>query len=313
MKIAVTGLSGLIGTRLNSLLKEKYELVGVSSEEVNIVDKEKLLVMLDSINPDLILHMAAKTNVDQCEEDKDRDFSKLKELGLYEGESFNLEKINYQDWLNDLSAFSVNVAGTKNIVDWGISNSKKIIYISTDFVFSGEDTPSDGYSEDDKTDPVDWYGMTKFLGEELVRKGEDNLVVRIAFPYGYKSEIKADLVWKLVELMKKGIELKLVSDQLITPTFIDDVVNGLDFLIQKNEKGLINLVGSSSLSSYQIGVLIADQLGFDKTKLGTIINEEFYKGRAKRPFKAVMKNDKLRNLGFAPKTFEEGLKTVLNT
>ena len=310
MKIAVTGLSGLIGSRFNFLLKEKYELVGVSSEEVNIVDKEKLSVMLDSINPDLILHMAAKTNVDQCEEDKAADNSKIKNLGLLDGENFNLNNVNYKDWVEDFSAFAVNVVGTKNIVDWTINNSKKIIYISTDFVFSGDDTPAGGYSEENKTNPVDWYGMTKFLGEEVVRENENSLVVRIAFPYGYKSEVKTDFVWKLIELMQKGIELKLVSDQLITPTFIDDVVSGLDFLIQQNEKGLINLVGSSSLSSYDAGLIIADTFGFDKSKLSKITNEEFYKDRAKRPFKAVMKNDKLKKLGFSPKTFEEGVALI---
>lgn len=311
MRIALTGSSGLIGTRFTQLLKDKHQIYGVSTKEgVDIVNMESVFSKLSSINPEIIVHMAAKTNVDQCEEDKEKDFSKANSLGVIEQNEINLKLIKDIDWKNDSSAFAINVVGTKNLADFAQEKNIPLLYISTDFVFDGINTPLGGYSEEDEVSPCDWYGMTKYYGEKVVESLPESLIARISFPYGYKSDVKVDFVWRLIQLMQEGRDLKLVSDQIITPTFIEDVVWGLDFLIEKGEKGVINLTGNSSLSSYEIGLQIADAFSFDKGKIGTILNEEFYKGRAKRPFKAIMKNGKLKTLGFIPKTFQEALSLI---
>lgn len=312
MKIALTGSSGLIGTRFTELLGDKFEISKVSTTEgVDITSKDSVNAALFSIKPDIIVHLAAKTDVDGCELDKEEDSKKIKRLKII-SDDLDLNQVNIKDsdWKGSLSAFAVNVVGTKNLTDFAIENNCRFIYISTDFVFDGKNTPEGGYSEEDKVNPPDWYGMTKYFGERVAQTAENFLIVRVSFPFGFKSQVKTDFVCKLIELMQAGRDLSLVSDQIITPTFIDDVVFGLEFLINNNLCGKIHLVGDSSLSPYQVAVIIAETFSFDKSKLSQTTNEAYYVNRAPRPFKVAVKNDKLKALGFKTHTFQEALKII---
>ena len=307
MKIALTGATGLIGSRFYDLLKSRYEIIPVSSSYgVDITDKNNLNKFLKSKNPGLIVHLAAKTNVDGCEVDKVEDISKLKKAKVYDGVNLDVEALKVEEWKGSVSAFGVNVVGTKNLADYSLSQDIKIIYISTDFVFDGK--KDEGYSEEDVPNPIDWYGQTKFWGEKVITG--KNLITRIAYPYGYKSSLKKDLIWTLVSLISEQESVKLVSDQIITPTFIDDIVNGLDYLIEKDVVGLVNLVGNNFLSPYEIGVAIAREFNLRESKLSLTTREELYKNRAERPFKMIIKNDKLRTLGFEMTDFFDSLSKI---
>jgi len=204
------------------------------------------------------------------------------------------------------SAFAINVVGTKNLADYAHDNHIKIIYISTDFVFDGENQGE--YTEDDSPSPINWYGQTKLYGEKVL-KG-DHLITRIAYPYGVKSNIKKDVVWTLVDLLTTRDKVALVSDQIVTPTFIDDIAKSLNFLIEKNEKGIINVVGNNFLSPYEIGIAIASEFGLEESKIELTTRAKLYRGRAKRPFKLCLQNDKLRALGFEMTGFFESLSKI---
>ena len=180
----------------------------------------------------------------------------------------------------------------------------KFVYISSDFVFRGEGE----YSEESKVDPINWYGMTKYYGEKVVDESKD-LIVRLSFPYGYQSEVKKDVLWSVVGLMRGKDEVSLISDQTITPTFIDDIAFGLEFLLQKNATGIYHLTGSSSLSPKEIGKKAKIAFGLT-TQINDSSLAEVYKDKAQRPFQSIVKNDKLKNLGFVPKTFDEGLDLI---
>lgn len=309
MKIAVTGTTGLVGSRFKELLKEKFEIFEVnSSSGIDIRDKNLVFNSLQNFNPSLILHFAGKTNVDACEEDKENDLKKLKDLNISNGESVDFSKINFEDFKNDNGAFAINVVGTKNLADYAKENNSKMIYISSDFVFQGN---KEYYSEEDVADPVDWYGMTKYFGEEMMLESlQDYIIARPAYPYGFKNDIKKDLLWKIVDFFEKGDEVSLIYDQIITPTFIDDMVLGLEFLINKNVSGIYHLVGDSFVSPYEIGVLVSEILGY-KNKIKKVSLEDVYKDKARRPFKVRLENDKLEQLGFKTKSFEEGARIVL--
>lgn len=307
MKIVLTGASGLIGSRFFDLLKTKYEIVPLSSSfGVDITDRSRVSKFLSEKNPQLIVHLAAKTNVDKCEEDKEEDKEKLAKLNILSEGVFYPENIDVNEFKASETAFGVNVVGTKNLADWATEFERKIIYISTDFVFDGEQNFP--YTEEDPPLPCDWYGQTKYMGEKVL--GEDSLITRIAFPYGHKSAIKKDVVWTLVELLSTKPEISLITDQIITPTFIDDIVTGLDFLIEKNASGLYNLCGNNFLSPYEIGLAVAREFNLNEAKIATTTRARLYEGRAPRPFKVMLKNDKLKALGFNATDFFEALKKI---
>ncbi|HVZ12343.1 MAG TPA: NAD(P)-dependent oxidoreductase [Patescibacteria group bacterium] len=307
MKIVLTGATGLVGSRFFDLLKSKYEIIPLSSSYgIDITDAKKTNKFLSDKNPDIIVHLAAKTNVDACEDDRENDLKKLKKAKLLEGKDIDFENLNKEAWKNSSSAFGINVVGTKNLSDWVAENDRKIIYVSTDFIFDGQkESP---YSEEDIPTPVDWYGQTKLWGEKTL--GEHDLVVRIAYPFGYKSPLKRDLIWTLVELLRTKEIVELVSDQTITPTFIDDIAYGLDFLINKDTSGIINLVGNNFISPRDIGVALAREYNIPETKIELTTRGKLYKGRAARPFNVSMKNDKLVSLGFQMTDFFEALKKI---
>ncbi len=312
MKIAITGNTGLIGSRFINLLKGKYTICPLSTSKIiDITNKDLVFESLEQINPSLILHFAAKTDVDACEKDKPEDLDKLSELNTKKNEGLDFSGINSSDWKGKSSAFAINFIGTKNLADFAIAKNIKLVYISTDFVFSGE---KNNYVEDDIQDPINWYGKTKYFGEKYINNNLKNyLIVRLSYPYGYKSEVKKDFLWKMADYLQEKKEGGFVSDQIITPTFIDDIVYGLEFLINKNTDKIYHLVGSSFVSPYQIGLMLAGRIGIDKDKIKKIKREEYYRNRAPRPFKSRIKNDKLMHLGFKTKTFEQGLDIIGNT
>lgn len=307
MKIAVTGVTGLIGSRFFDLLKSRFEIIPISSSYgMDITDRNKITKFLKAKNPAVIVHFAAKTNVDSCEKDREEDIEKLNKNKVYDNGKIDFENLDADSWKGSSSSFGINVVGTKNLADFSKNHGSKMVYISTDFVFDGE--KNGFYTEEDKPSPVNWYGQTKLWGEEALQEG--SIITRISYPFGHKSLIKKDLIWTLVGLISQQDEVSLVSDQVITPTFIDDIVLGIEFLIKQNSSGIFNLVGNNSFSPYEIGVILAREFGYSETKIELTTRAKLYAGRAKRPFKVMLKNDKLKHDGYSMTDFFEALKKI---
>jgi len=307
MKILLTGSTGLIGSRFEELMYEAHDIIPLSSSHgIDITDKDSIAVFLKDKDFDVVIHLAGKTDVDGCEMDKEED---LKMLNYREEEILGLDvrNVSTSAWKGKKTAIAINTIGTKNLYDVTHEYNKKFVYISSDFIFSGNEEFN---SEETKPSPVNWYGMSKYLGEKVIDTSVD-LIVRLSFPYGYANPVKKDLVWKLLDVLSSRDQVSLVADQVITPTFIDDIVHGLIFLLEKNSVGTVHLTGSSSLSPFQIGQKIKETF-----LLTTEITEsklaDVYAGKAPRPFHSIMKNDKLLHLGYQTKTFEEGL-ALLNS
>lgn len=280
------GLSGLIGSRITELLSEKYEFISLSYENgIDISKKETLGVIKDYKDANFVLHFAAKADVDGCEEDKE-----LGEKG---------------------DAWKFNVIGTQNVVDYCRDFGKKIIYISTDFVFDGNISLDKKYSEEDKPNPINWYAQTKYGGEKVVEKsGADYIIARIAYPYRAFYELKKDFFRAILSNLQSGKEVKGVTDHIFTPTFIDDIAYGLDALIRNDAMGIYHIVGSEKLTPYGAAVKIADQFNLDKNLIIKITREEYFAGKAPRPFNVALKNDKIRELGVNMKGFIEGISEI---
>jgi len=276
MKILGTGLDGLVGSRIVELLKDQYEF---ESSDVDITDRNSIITRIRNSDASIVLHLAAKTSVDGCEEDRS-------------------------------GAWGVNVFGTQNIAEACQKSNKKLIYISTDFVFDGENPPSRGYSEEDVPNPVNWYAKTKYEGEKIVQNTLASwIIARIAYPYR-SVFLRNDFLRAILIRLQKNEQVLAVTDHIFTPTLIDDVAYALDVLIKNESKGIFHVVGSQSLSPYDAAVAIAREFGFDQKYITQTTRSEFFKNRAPRPFHSALKNDKIRRLGVRMKGFGEGIREV---
>lgn len=285
MRIAITGGTGLVGSRILEISAKKYDFLTLDrSLGFDITEKSSLDKVADD-DFDLVLHLAAYTNVDRAEEDR--------ELG---------EKS---------VAWKLNVTGTKNIVSFCQKTNKKIIYVSTEFVFDGVNPPAGGYTEENMPNPINWYGMTKYEGEKLVQNsGLSFLIVRLASPYRAYFAEKKDFMRAMKTRLEKGEEIKAVTDHLFTPTFIDDFTYALDTLISQNVEGIYHVVGSDYLTPYNAGLKIADVFDLDQNLIKKSTREEYFKGKAKRGYNWSVKNDKIKKLGIRMRTFQEGLEEI---
>jgi dTDP-4-dehydrorhamnose reductase len=284
MKILGTGLSGLIGSRIVELLASSHTFEEISrSTGVDITDYTVLSESVKNSDASVILHLAAKANVEGCEEDK--------VLGE-EGE-----------------AWKINVVGTENIVKAAQKYSKKVIYISTDFVFDGEKPVGESYSEEDAPNPVNWYAKTKYEGEKRVQDGQvPFIIIRPAYPYR-ANFTKNDFVRGMLAAMKEGKPLKGITDHVFCPTFIDDMSHALDALIAHEASGIYHVVGSQALTPYEATTMIGTVFGIDP-QIEKTTRADFFANRAQRPYNLSLKNDKISKLGVTMKSFEEGLEEL---
>ncbi len=301
MKILVTGLSGLVGSRFTELLGDSYEFEGITRKSgVDITDEASINRKILSSGAQIILHLAAKTDVDGCEKDKEID------------EKFLAQKdFDRQEWINKKTAWTINVSGTKYIVEACKEANKKIIFVSTDFVFDGNKSQDEGYIEEDIQNPINWYGKTKYEAEKLVQNsGLDWTIVRPAYPYRANFAKKNDFLRVILQRFKNGQSLNMITDHIMTPTLIDDFVYAIDSLIKTNSSGIFNVVGDQFISPYDGAVLVAEKFNFDKGLITQTTRKEYFKDKAQRPFFLGLKNDKIKNMGIKMRSFENGLEEV---
>lgn len=284
MKIPIlgTGLSGLVGSRVQDLLGDNFQFTDLSlATGVDISNIDDLDQSFKNSPASTVLHMAAKTDVDGCEDDK-----------IYQEEG--------KAWL-------VNVIGTQNIIEAAKKYHKRIIYISSDFVFDGT---KETYSEDDEVNPVNWYGVTKCEGEKLVQdSGLSYTILRLAYPYRSFFEPKTDFVRRIIRKIERKEKILALTDHIFTPTFIDDIAISLNLILQKELTGIFHVVGTGNLTP--LGALgMISKIFKLNPHVSPITREVFFKDRAFRPFKLALKNDKIARLGIKMKTFEGGLREM---
>jgi len=316
MKIIATGITGLVGSRIVELLTPKgFEFVNLSLETgVDITNPQTIEKFFKDKNATWVIHLAAKADVDGCEEDREKDMKIWGEEAIKQFSNLTIKEISKRakKYYGLNTAFAINVVGTLNISSLCLKYRKKLIYVSTDFVFDGKKDINSAYKEDDLPNPINFYAQTKYLGEKIVQNLlKEWIICCIAYPYRAKFLAKKDFVRGIFERLKSGQTIKAVTDQIITPTFIDDIVSALEALMNKDIIGVYHLVGSSSHTPLEAANLISKILGYyNKNLIEKTTREEFYHGRAPRPFNLRLSNDKIKNLGVKMKTFKEGLEEV---
>mgnify|MGYP001126570571 CR=1 FL=1 len=275
LKIAITGAYGLIGSRIIELLNNKFQFIPLSSSIMDITNKNQVYRVLKDIKFDLFLHLAAYTNVAKAEEEKDL-------------------------------AYKINVEGTRNVFDVVSQKNKKFIYISTDFVFDGKNPP---YDENSKESPAGFYGQTKFEGETIVKN--QAMIVRISYPYRAFFDKKRDFFRTLKTLLEEKKTLKMITDSLMTPTFIDDIAYALKYLINNYSEETFHIVGSQALSPYKAAKLIAKKFKLPLSLIETITYEEYVKNKPGLPQYNDIRS--VKNNFFPMSDFESGLEKIIHS
>ena len=218
MKILITGANGLLGHELTSILKD-HTLILLSHSQLDISDSESVNKQIDSSSPDIVINSAAYTQVDACES-------------------------NY-----DL-VYSSNALGPKNLAIKCKELDIPLIHISTDYVFEGNEKENLPLKENDKLGPKTVYGKTKLEGEKLVQENCDKyFILRTAWLYGEGK----NFVKTMLYLSKKNKELKVVNDQIGSPTYAKDLAKAIKEIIDKksDKYGIYHVTNKGEVSWYE--------------------------------------------------------------
>ena len=285
-KVIGTGLSGLVGSRLVEILQGSYSFIDFSLEAgVDILDIKSLEKhFLENKEAKAVIHLAAFTDTNAAWSQR--------------GDKNGL-------------CYRLNVSGTKNIIRLCQKYGQYLIYVSTDFVFSGK---KEGvYTEEDTPDPIEWYGQTKRWAEKAVLESSlPAAIVRLSYPFRAFFPAKKDLVRKIIDGLREKTLYPLFTDQIITPTFIDDFAKGIDFFLKEKPVGIFHLVGESNLSPYEVGLEVARTFGFDSklVKKGSLKGYEQNAPAGSRPFQKnlALDNQKITSLGIKMLPFAAALK-----
>lgn len=287
MKVLVTGVAGQLGHDvMNELHKRGYEGVGsdiapkysgaddgtavtkMDYVQMDITNSEEVTETIKKVNPDVVVHCAAWTAVDLAEE------------------SENKEKV-----------MAINVGGTENIARVCKELDCKMVYISTDYVFDGYGTRP--WEEDCKDyAPLNVYGESKLMGEKVVSLNlEKYFIVRIAWVFGVNGN---NFIKTMLKVGKKFDTLKVVNDQIGTPTYTYDLSRLLVDMIETDKYGYYHATNEGGyISWYDFACEIFKQAGY-KTKVNPVTTEEYGVSKARRPFNSRLNKTKLVENGFTP-------------
>jgi dTDP-4-dehydrorhamnose reductase len=302
MKIFITGAGGMLGTELMQELGRTYEISGANAKECDVTDYYRVNEIISNQKPDVIIHTAAYTDVDGAETDQER-------------------------------AFRVNGEGARNVALVAREIGAKMYHISTDYIFGGAKKMP--YVEDDPPNPLGIYAKSKLQGEQEVQKHlENHLIIRTAWLYGKHGD---NFVKSILRLAKTRDTLRVVNDQIGSPTYTKDLCWGIKKLLAletvrrpsspeiinsvvnlpsqalKHVTGIIHLTNSGSCSWYEFTLSILKYANLNNIQVLPISTSQLRRP-ALRPYYSVLSNAKFKMItGYEMRPWESGLKEYLSS
>ncbi|MBI4095878.1 MAG: NAD(P)-dependent oxidoreductase [DPANN group archaeon] len=257
-QVLVVGNTGMVGNRFVELMGARYKIATVNRPQIELTRESSVISVIQLVRPDVVVNFAAMADVDACERERGDKNS---------------------------PAYQTNVLGSLYLARACRTFGAKFINISTDYVFAG-DKSSEPYVESDTLGPINWYGTTKYLGEQAIQTELNGAcIARIEVPFVARFGRKSDLVRTIIKTLHAGKQFTAVSDNKMTPTFVDDVVAALDVLIARRTQGIYHVAGRSAHSTYEAALLVAQTFGLNAQLIVPQTHEEFQyaRGRAPRP------------------------------
>ena len=293
MKVLITGSNGLLGQHLLPLFVEDggYEVIaagrgvnrlpshqGYTYESVNLRNAVSAQQLLEKHQPDVIIHAAAMTQVDECERNKD-------------------------------ACWDTNVAATRYLIQAAEKYNTFFIFLSTDFVFDGLEGP---YKEDALPNPLSYYGASKVAAERMVKNSKlPWAIVRTVLVYGTAIDMqRSNIISWVKNNLQQGKKIKVVDDQWRTPTLVQDLAVGCKLVADKRSTGVFHISGRDMLTPYEMAMQTASFFKLDQRLIERVTAKSFVQP-AKRPAKTGFVIDKaVQELGYEPHSFSEGLEIV---
>ena len=292
--LLITGANGFIGRRLLNDLAARphYEVTGCSLHEdicpdsdayrflsADVRDLRAVENLMEEIRPDVVIHTAALSATDYCETHR-------------------------------READRMNIEATALLAACCRRYGARFVYLSTDFVFDG--TADHLYSETDEPTPVNYYGETKLKGERLAAAlCPDHAVARVEVVYGSPLPGQHGNIAQLVaDRIRNNEEIFVVSDQRRTPTYVGDVSQGIERLIESGRRGIYHLCGQDEVSIADIACRVADILGEGHNLIRPLTTAEMHE-KTPRPLRSGMSIEKARrDLGYRPLSLDDGLRQM---
>ncbi|MED4206765.1 dTDP-4-dehydrorhamnose reductase [Neobacillus mesonae] len=258
MKILITGSNGQLGSEFVRKLSPVHSVFGLNKVQIDITNYEKMKNYILELKPELIIHCAAFTAVDSCE----------------------------TEWVK---ALEVNGLATGYLAAAAEKIGARLLYISTDYVFDGiKESP---YKETDTPDPQSVYGLSKWLGEIFVLKMKKGTVIRTSWLYGHNGR---NFVKTMLNFAKQNKKVKVVNDQIGSPTYVDDLVETILQLFDK-ENGIYHISNSGECSWFEFAQEVYKHASANpKLVIPTTTKE--YGALARRPKYSALAKEGLKNI-----------------
>jgi dTDP-4-dehydrorhamnose reductase len=280
-RILVIGAKGMLGRDLVEVLRTSSrndEVVAWDLGDLDIREEQSTIAKIESIYPEIVINVAAFTNVDECES--------------------NEEKI-----------FAINAEGMRHVALGALRCHAKVVYLSTDYVFDG--SKKEPYLESDPPNPLNVYGRSKWKGEQYVQElVENSLIIRTQWLYGRYGN---NFVTSILRQVREKRVLSIVNDQIGSPTYTKDLSKAISVLIQRDVKGIFHVANSDLCTWYTFGQAILKLTGIVGVKIIPISSKEL--GRpAPRPSYSALSTQKLkRETGMMLRPWSEALKDYLQS
>ncbi len=290
MKILITGSNGLLGQKLVKLILDKGdELIATARgknrlpipeekytyRSMDITNREEVNEVIGEVKPDVVIHTAAMTNVDQCETERE-------------------------------ACWKLNVDAVEYIIEACEKANAFLVHLSTDFIFDGEAGP---YDEEGAPNPVSYYGDSKLAAEQRLFKSNIKYgIARTVLVYGIAHDMsRSNIILWVKGSLEAGKDIKVVDDQLRSPTLAEDLAIGCYLIAEKKAEGVYNISGKDLLTPFDMANKTADFFNLDTSTM-TRADASSFTQTAKRPPKTGFIIDKAkRDLGYDPRSFDEGI------
>lgn len=289
--VLITGSNGLLGQTLVSIFTREgeYKIVQSSIEnspaidyghpyhQLDITNKDQVKNFVADIKPNIIINAAAMTNVDLCESEREL-------------------------------CWKLNVDAVKHLIIASRIVNAKVVHYSTDYVFDGKNGP---YTEEDIPSPVSFYGRSKLASENaLISSGIRHIIIRTMVLYGIGLNIKPNFALWLIDKLKNGQPVNIVTDQIGNATIVDDLAFGTLRLLENDRTGLYNIAGEDLISRYDFTLKMCEVFEFDKRLVLSILTKDLNQP-APRPLNSGLITLKARSeLGLNFMNSLEGLRLL---
>ncbi|MFC1559532.1 dTDP-4-dehydrorhamnose reductase [Candidatus Margulisiibacteriota bacterium] len=280
MKIALIGADGQLGTDIQKVI-DKKDLIALTISDIDITNKDQTLEIIKKHSPDIIINTAAYHRVDDCED-------------------------------NDGPAFAVNAIGVKNLCLASKEIDCELVHVSTDYVFDG--SKGKPYVEADPPNPVSVYGISKLAGEYYIKyMMKKHYIVRGSGLFGVRGCMATggrNFIELMLHLAKEKGTVRVVTDQIVSPTYTLDLAGKIKDLIKTKKYGTYHVTNNGQCSWYDFAKKIFELSG-TKVKLEKTTSDEF-KSKANRPAFSVLDNHNLRRIGLDDmRTWDKALEAYL--